>query len=209
MSNTETTRPGLGTIGPVRLSYLSVFRPRMNQMKGAEEYSAVLLIPKTASPFCADGKAVGKAANDLIKAALEAKFGPNVPKWDSPLKDGDKETDNEGNPRNPGYWYIGVSAKADYPPLLIDGRKEKVASGWQSGDWGKVQIQFYAYEFQGRKGVGAGLRGIQFLRHDEALGGGGGASPDDFETEECDAPLAADGQAVPTTDAGEYDPFED
>lgn len=203
MSNTET-RPGKGTIGPVRLSYMSVFKPRMNVMKGEEEFSAVLLIPKQANEFCKDGKAVGKAANDLIKAALEAKFGPNVPKWETPLKDGDTETDNEGNPRNPGYWYIPVSAKKDFPPLLIDGNKQPVTSGWQSGDWGKVNVQFYAYEFQGKKGVGAGLRGVQFLRHDEPLGGGGGASVDDFDAEECDAPLSNGHESN-----SEADPFAD
>lgn len=202
MSNTETQkRPGLGIIGPVRLSYLSAFKPRANHMKGADEYSAVLLIPKEPNAFCPDPKAVGKAANALIKEALEAKLGANVAKWDSPLKDGDTETDNEGNPRNPGHWYIGVSAKADYPPLLIDCDRNPVTSGWQSGDWGKVQIQFYGYEFQGRKGVGAGLRGIQFLKHDEPLGGGGGASPDDFDAEQGDrSATAGEGAADPFAD---------
>lgn len=197
MSNTE--KPGKGTFGPARLSYLSVFKPRANQLKNNElEFSAVLLIPKEPNEFCPDPKAVGAKIAGLIKASLEEKFGPNVAKWDNPLKDGDKETDNEGNPRNPGYWYVGVSAKGEYPPLLIDCEKNVVTNGWGSGDWGKANVQCYAYEFQGKKGVGVGLRGIQFLKHDEQLGGGGGASLDDFDTEDGDRS---------TTEDTAYDPF--
>lgn len=199
MSN--TAQPGRGTIGPVRFSYMTVFRPRVNQSKGAEEYSVVLLIPKQPNEFCKDPVAVGKNANGLIKAALSAKFGENVPKWDSPLKDGDKETDNEGSPKHPGYWYISASAKSEYPPLLIDCDREPVVGGWQSGDWGKANIYFYAYEFQGRRGVGAGLRGVQFLYHDEPLGGGASASIDDFDVE--------DGDKSSDHSVGVGDPFAD
>lgn len=186
-TETKTAKPGKGTVGPVRLSYLSVFKPRANGLKNGElEFSVTLLVPKADNEFCPDFKSVGQKINELIKAALEEKFGANVPKWDNPFRDGDKETDNEGNPRNPGYWFLNCSAKAEYPPLLIDAFKAPVTGGWQSGDWGKVNVQCYGYEHQGKRGVGVGLRGVQFLKHDEPLGGGGGASTDDFDTEAGD-----------------------
>jgi len=157
-------------VGPVRLSYLAVFKPRHNEMKGVEEFSAVLLIPKEPNSFCKDPKGVGKAVKGLIDGALESKFGKAPAKWDNPLKDGDVETNNDGEPKHPGYWYVNTRANLDYPPALIDGKRNKVFDGWQSGDWGFAKLKAYAYEFEGKKGVGLGLRAIQFTRHDEPFG---------------------------------------
>ena len=158
----------VGIIGPVRLSYMHVFEPRANNFKdGKEEYSLTMLLPKEPNEFCPDPKAIGAQIMGYVKAALLKKFGKEPGKWANPLKDGDVETDAEGNPKYPGYWYC--NAKSDEKPILIDGYCEPVVGGWQSGDWARVKVNFYGYDRESR-GVGAGLRCIQFVAKDEAFG---------------------------------------
>lgn len=204
--NSSNNRPGTGIIGPVRLVFLNVFKPRINEMKNppVQEFSCVVLIPKTPNEFCSDPVAVGKAVVRLIKEAAEAKFGQKLPpKWVTPLKDGDAELNNEGEPKFPGYHYLSLSCGVEYPPLLIDCHREKVLSGWQSGDWGMVKASFYGYDHpSGKRGVGGGLRAIQFLKHDEAFGVSAVTTPDEFESRDGDAPLAMQ----PVDD---YDPYAD
>lgn len=207
MSNETTTRPGTGIVGPVRLSYMNVFKPRINELKGGvPEYSVVLLIPKKPNDFCPNPKGVWAHLQNLVGAALAEKFaGKTPPKWTSCLKDGDIELNGEGEPKNPGYLFLNCSCSNEYPPLLIDGERSKVREGWQSGDWGMVKLRFYGYDHaSGKRGVGCGLLAIQFLRHDEPLGGGT-TSPDEFETRQSDPPLSSSGQI----DGSEYDPFAD
>lgn len=170
-------RPGSGVIGPVRLSYLAVFAPRVNSLRKdkntglpVSEYSAVLLIPKEASTFCPAPADVKSRVEDLIKEALIKKFSKAPAKWESPLKDGDVETDNDGNAKYPGYFYVNVREPDERAPILVDGQKMAVTGGWKSGDWGKVSANFYGYEFEGKKGVSSGFSAIQFLKQDEPLG---------------------------------------
>ena len=194
--------------GPCRLSYLSVFSPRLNNMNGKEEYSAVLLIPKEPTEFCKDPKAVGKFVTEAIKAALAEKFGKEPPKWSNPLKDGDTETNNDNQPKHPGYWFLPVSAKAEYPPVLIDGKRNtaKPEHGWVSGDWGVVKVNFFAYEFEGKKGVSAGLRALQFLYKDEPFGSA--SSPEAVAAEFDEVDDAAAPELV-TAGSASYDPWAD
>lgn len=197
----KIVKPNEIIIGPVRLSYLNVFEPRMNDQKGVEEYSATLLIPKSPTPQIADPMAELKAIRAYVETAMDDFFKPKPAIWVNPLKDGDKEkrTDN-GESKNPGYGYINVSAKKAYPPKLIDGRKnEALAGDWNSGDWGYVKLSIFAFDQKGNKGVSFGLRGIQFVAKDEALGGAGKATDEGFD--EIDT--------APTANSAvdEYDPF--
>lgn len=198
--------PGLGIIGPVRFSYMSVFAPRANKNKTPEvmEFSTVMLIPKESNGFCPDPAAVCDAITTLVNEAIGHKFSKVPPVWDNPLKDGDKEINkNTGEPKHPGYWYINATAKEQYPPTLIDCNRVMVTGGWQSGDWGKAQVYAFGYDVSGNRGVSFGLRGIQFLKHDEPLSGSVAAKPEDFGIEKGDA-------SRETTVHEDYDdPFSD
>lgn len=200
MNNTEN-KLKKGIVGPVRFAFLSVFKPRKNYNENGMEFSVVLLIPKEPNEFCKDPKAIGKALTDQIKEVAEAKFGSKTVQYKNPFQDGDKELRDDGTPKHPGYWFVRASAKEEYPPKLIDGKKNEVTNGWQSGDWGYAQVHLFAYDNKS-KGVGIGLRAIQFLRHDEPLGGGG-VNLDDFDIEESDEPLDK------TTAQDDFDPFAD
>lgn len=201
----------IGIVGPVRLSYLSVFKPRANDMKNGElEYSVTLLIPKEPTEFCEEPKKIGKAIKELIdNAAAERNLAKG---WKSPLKDGDTDLNGEGEPRAPGYWFIRTACKAEYPPILIDGRRQPVTSGWESGDWGMVKLAMWTYDQAGNKGVSAGLRAVQFLYKDEPLGQSNDPAvvAQEFdEVADADRPTAAAAVAAPVGDGSEYDPFSD
>ena len=187
--------------GPVRLSYLTVYKPRHNELKNADEFGVVLLIPKKKNDFCADPATIYKTLKATIEDVAKEKFGKVPAGFDNPLKDGDEETNNDGDPRHAGYFYMRTTAKPEYPPQLIDCKKNTVgeSDGWVSGDWGKAKIALFAWEHAGRKGVSAGLRAIQFLKKDEPFGSGG-SNLDGFEEEDGDTGKAKD---------DEYDPFVD
>lgn len=206
-----TVKTSATIVGPVRLSYLNVFKARLNNLNQKMEYSVRLLIPKKPTDKCPDPKKIIDICADAIKAAKAEKI-PDVKVWDNPLRDGDKELDsNTGEPKEPGYWYINAKANEEYPPELCDAKRLPVTPdmGWGSGDWGKVVLAFYGYD-QAKKGVGCGLRCIQFIYKDESLGGGGSVAHL-LQEEQGDDPTAltshADSAASPAVD--EYDPFGD
>jgi hypothetical protein len=189
-------------IGPVRFSYLTVFKPRMNDLKTppVAEYSAILLIPKDGNDFLKDPKAELQGFANAVKGVLLEHFNGKAPDgWLNPLKDGDKEKNTQGEPKCPGYWFIKATASAEYPPALVtsvNGQLVKVTDGWGSGDWGEVKLNLSGYAHKsGNKGVFCGLNAIKFTRKDVSLGGGA-ASADGFDV---DAPQSQD---------DDYDPFE-
>ena len=198
-------------IGPVRFSYLSVFKPRLNKVKQppTPEYSVQLLIPKQPNKFCPNPEAIIAQIKEMVKTAGAAKFGAT--KYKVPLKDGDKIEEGDDEPRNPGYWTVRVSASAEYPPTLLDGQGMTAHGGWESGDWGKVKVKAWCYDNAGNKGVSLGLWAVQFLYKDEPLGSSSDPSvlAKEFGTvEDADRPevLAGVGPAV---SGDEYDPFAD
>ena len=152
-------------IGPVRFSYLNVFKPRFNEMNEKTEYSVTNLLPKS------DKVSIDKI-KEALKAALVAKFKAVPDKWDNPIRDGDKETDNNGEAKYPGFWFFNTKSGEEYKPVTVNASKQAVGpeAGWKSGDWGNVQINCYGYEFKGKKGVGLGLLGIQFTKVDAGFG---------------------------------------
>lgn len=164
--------PTICILGPVRLSYLNVFKPRMNDIRKCEEYSCTLLIPKAPNEFNANPTGLLKEIREVIEVALVEKFKEIPKKWETCLHDGDVETNNDGEPKHPGYWYTSTRSSTDYPPVLIDGSRKPVidASAWQSGDWGYAKLSFYGFEFEGKKGCSTSLRAIQFTKKDEPFG---------------------------------------
>lgn len=206
MKQLETTKNGdiIALVGPVRFSYLNVYKPRHNDTRNEEEYSAVLLIPKASNQFQTDAEGEIKGLVGAIKAVLGAKFPQTPPVWSNCMKDGDKELNKDtGEPKHPGYWFISTRTSTEYPPKLIDGKKKEVSSsdGWVSGDWGIAKLSFFAYDAKGNKGVSASLRAIQFLYKDEPFGSTGDPLDGFEEVENAHASTPAQ--------SGEYDPFAD
>jgi len=179
----QTTKMNTGL---VRASYLNVITPRANE-GGTAKYSVALLIPKT------DTETIRKI-KECIKAAIQAdKEGSNhlkgVANPKNPLHDGDGEKPNGGEygPECKGHYVLNASSSNK--PGLVDINSELLpeASEWYSGIYVRANINFYAYNRNGNKGIACGLNHLQKRRDAEPLSGGGSpvaAFNDDFEDDD-------------------------
>lgn len=173
----------------VRFSYLNVFRPRMNAQNKKEEYSVQVMIPKT---NVEDYKAAVAAVEEQKKA-----FWPNgrtPPRMHNPIKDGDKDVNQKGEPLNvPGHWVISAKCAAfddkgapQAAPGVVgttrgtDGKlKPLTESEVKSGDWGRVSVNFKGY-VKGDGGVGVYLSNLQKVQDGDPLGSGRKSAADEF-----------------------------
>ena len=159
--------------GRARLSYVNVFEPRASEPGKEPKYSVCILIPKSDT-----------ATLTKIKAAIDAAKQAGAPVWGgkvpaglkSPLRDGDTERDS---PECRGHFFINASSKQK--PGVVDAALNPVidASEVYSGCYGRVSINFFAYNQNGNRGIGAGLQNLQKLADGEALSGRSRAE-DDF-----------------------------
>lgn len=156
------------TTSLVRLSYVSVFEPKMTP-QGVEKYSVTCLLPKSDTNGY---KQLMSAINEEIDEAKDTTL-KGVTKPRIPIHDGDGTSPNgsEYGPECKGHWVFTASANVDYPPQMYDQRVQPLLdrSALYSGCWGHVAISIYAYNNQS-KGIGFGLNGIQKVKDDEALG---------------------------------------
>lgn len=167
MSNTRVVT------GEVRLSYANIWEPR--SINGSDpKFSCSILIPKSDTTTIA-------AIEAAINAALEdglPKFGGKLPPKGAlklPLRDGDTERDSE---EYAGHYFINANSKMQ--PQIVDQNVQPITDESQvySGCYGRVSVNFYAFNTNGNRGVAAGLGNIQKLRDGEALGGGVSAVAD-------------------------------
>ena len=157
-----------------RLSYFHGWEP-VTINGGAEKYSVSVLIPKS------DTETVN-AINAAIDSAIEggvAKFGgkkPNKATIKLPLRDGDIERDDEAYK---GHYFI--NANSTTAPQIVDREVKPILDRNEvySGCYGRVSLNFYAFNSNGNKGVACGLGNIQKVRDGESLGGRTNAA-DDF-----------------------------
>lgn len=170
--------------GTVRFSYFNGWEPvSINGSK--PKYSVSVLIPKS------DETTVRKV-NEAINAAIEegiAKFGgkkPNNATIKLPLRDGDLERDDEAYK---GHYFINANSVT--APQIVDTMTNPILDRNEvySGCYGRVSLNFYAFNSNGNKGVACGLGNIQKLRDGEPLGGRSSAK-DDFTTSLDDEFLA-------------------
>lgn len=150
--------------GKIRSSYVNVFSPKKNDLSGNEEYSLMLLIPKS-----------DKETIDSLKAAIKDAVGrkwgdkrpPNNLRF--PLRDGDEEKD--GVEPYTGCYFMNVKSKDK--PGIVDRNLQPVIepSEFQSGDYCRVSINSFAYDRSGNRGISFGLNNIQVLAKGEPLGG--------------------------------------
>ena len=167
-----------------RFSYFNGWEPvSINGSK--ERYSVSVLIPKSDTKTIS---AVHKAVDAAIEDGL-AKFGgkkPNKATLKLPLRDGDIEREDEAYK---GHYFI--NANSTTAPQIVDNNVQPILdrSEVYSGCYGRVSLNFYAFNSNGNKGIACGLGNIQKLSDGEPLGGRSSAS-DDFTTEEDEEFLA-------------------
>lgn len=191
-------------VGPARLSWMHVFKPRKKEGK-APQYEVTLLFPKAPTKQNGDPGSSITLLKDKMVDVAKAKFG-DIKGVRMALRDGDAVSEENPEPRHPGYWYANATAKDEYPPTLVDGSRQKAVPGaWVSGDWGLANVAVYAYTFEGKKGVSLGLRALQFLYKDEPFGSSASIEDTFDVVPGSDRPTATN----VTGAADDYDPFAD
>ena len=161
------------TTGKVRLSYVHLFKPYAYQPGQEEKFQVTILVPKTDTDTM-----------NRINAAIEAAKQKGISdKWNgvcppivpTPVYDGDGTRPSDGmafGPECRGHWVFTASAKADYPPEVVDMNLNPIINQSEvySGIYARVNVNFFPYAFGGKKGIGCGLGPVQKVADGEALG---------------------------------------
>lgn len=167
--------------GEVRLSYVNLVVPRVNNNNPSEEpkYSVTLLIPKTDTATYQNILAsIEAAAVDALGKKWNGVRPPNMP---VPIHDGDGVR-QDGTPYGDeckGCWVITASSK-NKPQVVhqSDINTELLPQDIYSGMYARVTINFFGYSAAGKKGVGCGLGNVMKTRDGDALAGGASAAAD-------------------------------
>lgn len=161
------------TTGEIRLSFVHLFKPYAFQPGQEEKYSTTVLLPKTDMATKGRIDAAIQAAKE--KGAADKWNGVVPPVVPNPIWDGDG-VKQDGTPFGPecrGHWVFTARANVDYPPEVVDQNGNPIInhSDVYSGCYAIVNVEFFAYNFNGKKGVGCSLGPVKKTRDGEALGG--------------------------------------
>lgn len=150
--------------GEVRLSYVNLFEPKAIAEGQAPKYSTTLLIDKNDK---ATVKLIQNAIAEVISSSQDVLKGTKGLK--TPLRDGDEEKDSL---EYENHFFMNASSKT--PPIVVDEDRQEVVNPREvySGCYGRVSMNFFAYNQAGNKGVGVALNAVQKTKDGEALGGG-------------------------------------
>jgi len=146
--------------------YPSLFEP--SQFKKEEpKYSCTLLLSKSHDY---------RPMKESMKAAAAAKFGSNIltrlGELDFPMRDGDEKAQGERDNFYYNMHYMRVKSK--FPPKLVNMYGEDITDENElyGGCIIKAYINFFGYDYMGKKGVSAGLLAICKIEDGEPLGSG-------------------------------------
>jgi hypothetical protein len=177
--------------GEVRLSYANLMQPRTPQGGGDPKYSVTLLIPKTDVKTKAD---IDQSIQSAIQEGIPKKWNGKQPALiHNPLHDGDRAKEN-GEPFGEecrGCWVISASSKQK--PGIVDSSLQDIInpSDIYSGMYARVTIRFFAYDSNGKRGIGCGLGNVMKMRDGDALSGHASAKEDFADIAQAPTPASA------------------
>jgi hypothetical protein len=150
----------------VRASFVHVWEPTSMQDGGPKKYSMALLIPKA-----------NKAMIKQIREAIAEAEILGLPKWGGkkpavlkqPLRDGDVEKPDDENYKGM-YW---INASSSQQPGVLGPDKNELLDKTKlySGCYVKADINFYAFNSNGNRGIACGLNNILVVKDGPALAG--------------------------------------
>lgn len=167
--------------GKVRLSFVHLFTPYARDTRKEPKYSVTLLIPKS---DLATKQRIDAAINATIHLESPKKWNGIVPpQIHLPLHDGDGVKPGDGLPFGDeckGHWVMTASSKADQKPDIVDINLNPIINQSEiySGVFARVSIRFFAYNAEGKKGIGCGLGNVQKIEDGPPLAGGRSAASD-------------------------------
>ena len=163
----------------VRLSYPNLFKKVAFNDDKDPTYSAMFV-------FDADGE-THKQVDSTLKGLLKEEFGDEAQSIWKALVRKDRQVLHNGEAME---GKAGFSPEVSYfsaynstRPLVIDRKKNPLTEDdgvIYPGCYGNARVQFYTWKNGNGKGVGAELKGFQFTRDGERLGGATPATTDDF-----------------------------
>ena len=161
------------TISGVRFSYCNLFqpKPRFNNPAGEPKYGCTILVPKSNTAAKA---AIDQAVAQAIEAGVATKWnGVRPPQPAICVHDGDGPRPSDGSAFGEeckGCWVFTASSKQ--APFVVDSQVQPIIDPTQvySGMWGNVNVNFFAYNQAGKKGIGCGLNGVQKTADGDPLG---------------------------------------
>lgn len=175
--------------GPkTRWSYANVWDPKSIN-GGTPKFSVSLIVPKSDVATVKKIEAAIQAAYEEGESKLKGngKSVPSLKVLKTPLRDGDLE-----RPDDPAYAnsYF-INANSATAPGIVDADRQPILerSEVYSGVYGRASINFYAFNYNGNKGIACGLNNLQKIADGEPLGGKSRAE-DDFATDDDDDFLA-------------------
>ncbi len=147
-------------------SYVHVLEPKENQ-SGVLKYSIAMVFDKD------ENLDEMKAA---AKNACINKWGADEKKWPknlrSPFRNGnDKETPDE---LYTDKVFVNANSSVDRKPGIVDQNLKPVmdADLIYPGARYRAQVNMFAYDNAGNRGVGCGLNHLMFVKHGDRIGGG-------------------------------------
>lgn len=192
MGTEETSKPKeTSKLTPeFRVSYPNVFKAKLNDLSGKEEYSLAALFPKGADL---------SNLKKLVHEALVKKWGLDQAKWPkvlrSPFRDQaerakvDEDTGKETLPLGYEAGAIFINLKSAKRPGVVDHNVQRIIqeADFYAGCYARASVNAYAYDAKGNKGVAFGLGNIQKIKDGDPLGGRARAE-DDFQAIEGTSP---------------------
>lgn len=192
--------------GPFRLAFPEVFAPKAAQEGGKEKFSITMLFPKDGASLIPS--IAGASIMELRKLALAAvkeKWGEDKAKWPAHLRTLDfktycSPTGKDGWPFRDGdtvEWdgfegMLFVRASSQFRPGLVDAKLGPVIA--QDAVFGglicRAQVNAYAYDVSGNRGVTFGLNNLQILKDDGTVFTGRANPADVFDAFGSDEGLA-------------------
>ena len=174
--------------GKVRFSYEHVMKPyanTTNDPNAEPKYSLTILIPKSDTATKARIDAGIAAAKQAGVKAKKYRDGVPLDRLPTPLWDGDGFRADGFTPFGPeakGMWVLTANSKADRPPKVVDANLQDILNPAEiySGIWGRVGVDFFAYNSGSKQGVGCALINVQKLSDGEPLGAARPTAEDDF-----------------------------
>ena len=161
----------------VRFSYAHVFKATAISEGSEPKFSCAILVPKK-------NKKTLLMIKDAIEAAKTAgakTLGGKTSGLKIPLRDGDAEKPDD--PNYAGMYFFNASSQTR--PGVVDENRDDIldSADFYSGCWGRVSVNFYAFNRNGNRGIAAGLNHCQKIKDGENLSGNGRAE-DDFADED-------------------------
>ena len=162
----------------VRFSFPVLAAPKANEDGEKPRYALCVIIDGNDQDTI---DAINAGTEEAIKKGMAEKWKGQRPKGlKLPLRDGTDERDGD---EFQGNMFLQAYANADRQPEVVDADRLpilNVASEVYPGIYGRVSLNFYPFEFKGKKGVAVGLKNVQVLEDGERLGGHSSSAEDDF-----------------------------